>query len=537
MVGVSLGGAYTKRLTETDEHRITRYRRLAEGANSPAHLDLNGNGTIATADLTRYALVDSIFQTLFREDRERKTAMATLQFKPTDHLELTADSFYGQMHLFSPRLTDLVRIGAAAKGPIVPGSVVIDQRPGNLSAVGDNGAPVNLIETAEIGGVDERGDGRTEARDANLLSVGLNGTYHTDNDFKVSTDLSLSRARQVMDNPLEENTRVADVSYDLRKNGDFVSYAYMGADSTGHLDPATYSLLSLNGEWGQRRSDDQRDASIDISKGVNWGWINGLEGGGRFAVRTVYQDNRRMAATSTQLAPLWGGGKAPVADLFLVPVHPSTGTFADASGSTSSVFPQQYLVNDPFAFISNFGRQNIEAIPNVITNDPTGIYDVKEDTGAAFFRVNLAADDSRVTGNIGVRVVRTKQISKGVAPDLNGITFEPQAGTITKVPGAAPVTIDRTYNDILPSLNLRYDVTGDLVLRLAASRTMSRPTLTQLSPTVSASGANSTITKNNPYLDPFRSNNYDLSSEWYFSEGGLISGTLFLMESTSRSNC
>jgi len=194
-------------------------------------------------------------------------------------------------------------------------------------------------------------------------------------------------------------------------------------------------------------------------------------------------------------------------------------------------------VNDPFAFISNFGRQNIEAIPNVITNDPTGIYDVKEDTGAAFFRVNLAADDSRVTGNIGVRVVRTKQISKGVAPDLNGITFEPQAGSITKVPGAAPVTIDHTYNDILPSLNLRYDVTGDLVLRLAASRTMSRPTLTQLSPTVSASGANSTITKNNPYLDPFRSNNYDLSSEWYFSEGGLISGTLFLMESTSRSNC
>jgi iron complex outermembrane receptor protein len=541
MLGVSLGGAYTKRLTETDEHRITRDRRLTEASTSPVSgLDLNGNGIVEDGkagrplNTTKYALIDSIFQSLFREDRQRKTLMGTVQFKPLDHLEFTADTFYGKMHLFSPRLTDLVRIGAAATGPIVAGTSVIDQRPGNSSSVGDNGAPVNAIESVETRGVDERGDGRTESRDDDLLSIGLNGTYWTENEFKVSTEVSMSRARQVLDNPLEENSRSADVLYDLRKNSDFVSYSYVGADDAARLDPANYHLLSLNGDWGQRRSDDQRDASIDVQKGVHWGWIDGLQAGGRFAVRSVYQDARRIAATSAQLAPLWNGAaQPPAADLFLVPVHPSTGTFADAKGSTANLFPQTYLVNDPWAFINAFGRQRIESL-STIANDATGIVDVKENTGALYLRANLGAFDNRLTGNIGVRVVRTNQISKGVVPDLNNITYSGQAGSITQVPSTGAITVDRTYNDVLPSLNLKYNLADDLVLRLAASRTMSRPTLTQLSPTVTASGANSTITANNPNLDPFRSNNYDVSAEWYFSQGGLLSTTVFYKDIVSQ---
>jgi len=79
-LGVSLGGAYTKRTTETDEHRITRDRRLTEASTSPVKgLDLNGNGILEDGkggrplNTTKYALIDSIFQTLFREDRQRKT--------------------------------------------------------------------------------------------------------------------------------------------------------------------------------------------------------------------------------------------------------------------------------------------------------------------------------------------------------------------------------------------------------------------------------------------------------------------------------
>jgi iron complex outermembrane receptor protein len=101
------------------------------------------------------------------------------------------------------------------------------------------------------------------------------------------------------------------------------------------------------------------------------------------------------------------------------------------------------------------------------------------------------------------------------------------------VPAAAALTVDRHYIDTLPSLNLKFGLTDDIVLRFAASRTMSRPTLTQISPSVSASGPGQTITANNPQLDPFRSNNFDLSGEWYFSEGGLLATTVFYKDIVS----
>jgi iron complex outermembrane receptor protein len=536
MLGISLGGAYTKRLTETHEQSITRYRRLPESALGG--LDLNGNGKIDKTDPTRYAVLDSIFQELFRENRTRKTGTATIQFRPDDHFDFLVDGFYGKMDLFSPRLTDLIRIGIGLKpgGPVVPGTQVLDQRPGNSSAVGDKGQPVNMLESAEFQGVDQRGDGRTESRSADLLSIGLTSTYRSDNELKVTNELSMSRARQVMDNPLEENQRkqglgYADVGYDLRKSSDLVSYYFGGNDAASRLDPSTYQLLSLNGEWGSRRKDDQHDASLDVQKGLHWGPLDSVMAGGRFSVRSVFQDNRRIAGTSAQLAGLFNINDP--ANLFLVPVHPSSGNFLGAAGNTSGLFPQTWLVNDPFAFINHFGRAALEA-HSTITNDPTGIYDVKERVGAGYIRANLVALDNKLTGNIGIRFVHTTQISKGVAPDLNGITFEPQAGSITRVPAAGPLTVERTYNDILPSLNLKYDVLDDLIVRFAASRTMSRPTLTQLSPTLSAAGPSQSLTANNPYLDPFRANNLDLAGEWYFAPGGLVSMTLFWKDIVSQ---
>ena len=528
-LGIAIGGAYTKRATETDEQSITRYRRLPESALGG--LDLNGNGQVENGqgnrplNPTRYAVVDSIFQELFREDSVRKTVMGTVQFRPTDHWELLADTFYGKLDMLTPRLTDLVRMGIGLKpgGPVVRGSQTIDQRPGNSSPVGDGGQPVNTLETAEFQGVDERADGRTEKRNGQLLSVALSSAWHNDYALEIKTGVGFSESKQTMYNPLEENMRRADVAYDLRNNSNLVSYHYLNGDDAARMDPATYTLLGLNGEWGQHRRDEQSNASIDIDKGINWGWLDSVKVGARYTLRSVYQDNLRIQATSTQLQPLWDKDGP---QLFLVPVHPSSGQFLGSAGSTAGLFPQTWLANDPFAFINHYGAQRIESV-STITNDATGIFDVREHDTSGYFRVNIASPGGRLTGNIGVRVVHTGQLSRGVAPDLNNITFQPQAGSITTVPSAGPLTVDRSYNDILPSLNLKLDVTDQFLMRLAASRTMSRPTLTQLSPTVTASGPAQTITANNPYLSPFRSNNVDMTGEWYFARGGLLATTLF----------
>jgi iron complex outermembrane receptor protein len=529
-LGIALGVAYTERLTETHEQRITRYRRVTESASG---VDVNGNGVIENGqagrplNTTPYAELDSSFHTLYREDRKRKTAIGTVQFRPTDRWDIVAEGFYGKVDLVSPRYTDLIRVAVASRvGNPVPGSIVVEQREGNDVSVGDRGLPVNTIMSGRYRGVDERGDGRTEKRDGDLLSTSLGATFSGES-FTIATELGYSVAKQTRGDPLLENQRVADVVYDLREDSDLVGYSYVGADNTARLNPATFTLVGFNGEWDRKREDEQTDLTVDVKQNFNWWWVDGLQYGGKYAIRKVNEDNRRITATPAQLAQLagWNG------NLFLKEVHPSHGQFLDADGDTAGLFHQSWLVNDPWAFINAFGRRAIESV-STITNDASGVTDVEEDAAALFFRANLAHPGGKLTGNLGVRVVRTDQTSVGVAPDLTAITVD-TGGTVTRVPAAAPLTVDRNYTDILPSLNLKYDLTDDLALRFAAARTMSRPALTEISPSVTANGANQTLTANNPQLEPFRANNFDLSAEWYFARGGLLSTTVFYKDIVS----
>ena len=88
----------------------------------------------------------------------------------------------------------------------------------------------------------------------------------------------------------------------------------------------------------------------------------------------------------------------------------------------------------------------------------------------------------------------------------------------------------------LPSLNLNYQVTDDLIARFATSRTMSRPRFDSLRPGFSFNenvwGDFSRARVNNPDLQPLKSDNVDISLEWYFNKTGLLSLALFSKDMT-----
>jgi TonB-dependent receptor len=91
-------------------------------------------------------------------------------------------------------------------------------------------------------------------------------------------------------------------------------------------------------------------------------------------------------------------------------------------------------------------------------------------------------------------------------------------------------TVDNSYNSLLPSANLKFDLTKDVILRLAASQTETRPTLSQMSVDNWYGGRTGDVQTGggNPYLKPMKSTNYDLSYEWYLSKTNYVSGALFL---------
>jgi len=83
---------------------------------------------------------------------------------------------------------------------------------------------------------------------------------------------------------------------------------------------------------------------------------------------------------------------------------------------------------------------------------------------------------------------------------------------------ATPTSIDNSYTDILPSFNMNFQLSDNSILRVAAAKTLTRPTLTDLSVTQTITGTNvgvEALASGNAKLDPTTSNNLDVSYEWY----------------------
>jgi TonB-dependent receptor len=84
---------------------------------------------------------------------------------------------------------------------------------------------------------------------------------------------------------------------------------------------------------------------------------------------------------------------------------------------------------------------------------------------------------------------------------------------------------------LLPSANFAWDLTPALKLRLAGSRTLGLPTYGDIgqnsTPTVNTAGMTITRSIANPQLSPRRSDNLDLSLEWYPDRDAQLSVALF----------
>src|SRR5690606_17130090 len=87
------------------------------------------------------------------------------------------------------------------------------------------------------------------------------------------------------------------------------------------------------------------------------------------------------------------------------------------------------------------------------------------------------------------------------------------------------IAADSSYTDVLPSLNLRYDVSDALVTRAAVSRSVVRPLFEAVASRLAVEDNEASV--GNPDLDPYSSWNYDLSMEYYPSDISVVSAGLF----------
>lgn len=159
-------------------------------------------------------------------------------------------------------------------------------------------------------------------------------------------------------------------------------------------------------------------------------------------------------------------------------------------------------------------RNNASSLSNDVLSD----YSLTEQVLAGYAMANI--DLGQVTLLAGWRVERTKT-------DVQG--FRLTGGVVT------PVVRDGDYTDFLPNAHLRWEPREDVVVRAAYTHTVGRPQYPQLRPgglltvLVNPDGTvEGDLSEGNVDLKPFRSENFDLTVEWYFARGGLLSAGAFL---------
>jgi iron complex outermembrane receptor protein len=149
---------------------------------------------------------------------------------------------------------------------------------------------------------------------------------------------------------------------------------------------------------------------------------------------------------------------------------------------------------------------------------PQQNFSIAEQVYGGYVMGNFEGD--RWRGNVGVRYVQTDQESRG--------NLVSSAGSIANVFGNYdPVVVDRSYDDVLPSLNFAYDLSDDKVLRFAAAKVMTRPNYNDVTTRTNLNQGAFTGSAGNPDLDPFRANQADLSFEWYRSPDSIVALAVF----------
>jgi iron complex outermembrane recepter protein len=335
-----------------------------------------------------------------------------------------------------------------------------------------------------------------------LINVGLKQVW-TPGDWTVSANVNWSYAHSFHPSYDKGTVRsrmqvIAPLTYDA-------SAGYRHApDLTAPVnfdDPASYIFYPFN--IAPKNSKDwDTYGRLDIGRDLD-GFITRLQAGGEYH-RRIRDYQRRDFTVNVP-------GNPPIGQV--VPGGQGAFPFDNALEDFGGNFPRSWAVPVTSAF---YDRLFTDAIANapLTAGDLRASYVVEEDIVAGYVRADYGFDlgGVGVTGNLGVRFVHTDQIA---------------SGTLTLGTTPTPASFPQTFNNWLPSFNLRAELTPSLIGRLAASRVLTRPNMTQTAPQISVSTDAPTASGGNPDLQPFLATQMDASLEWYFGPAASLTGAVF----------
>ncbi len=475
---------------------------------------------------------DTFNTTLELERRKRISGLVTAQWRPSSSFETRLDVFYSRFNNSIIQTRAAYNIGGAV-AQFVPGTAVVRD---------------NVLVSADIArSAADVGAEYSEQLHQNY-AIRWSGKFES-GGWRVEPALSFSRALSGLVIPLQRidgRTAVAAgsvVHFDLGTDpvhNRRIAALYADQDLT---NPAVHTQIGYrNRPINSKDRDLTGTLNIRREISTNWGGFDftDFKFGGQYTSRSRdYQRRDRSLA-------LKAGQTLDTS--FFDQVTPSN-AFSSTVGRTSlysyanfSKFSNAYtIINNEFP--GGVSPSAYDLVANAA--DLRTSYRIDEKVGAIYGKLDFKGELHGVpfSGDIGVRWsdTRTTVFGTRVEAASNG------NGGITTV--TSPRVTNNRYQNFLPSATLTFKPRNNVFLRLAASKTITRPSLGDLRDALSPNSnvtnriftdgqaaltgpnpllpSDLTAVGGNPNLKPYESKNFDASFEWYFNRFGAISVAAF----------
>jgi iron complex outermembrane recepter protein len=317
------------------------------------------------------------------------------------------------------------------------------------------------------------------------------------------------------------------VNFTIGAPGGIPSFDLVGFNPA---DPNNYAFRGLfeenqkaQGKDWQGRADFEYETGLNVLPKLQWG------------VRYVDRDASRFYGSrysrdpSTRLPGFPDVYGTPITDVAPLDYELFRPGFIGASNPpfpTTWLAPTYSSIRDNIVALRDFVGFLTDTPP---AYDPLASFRANEKSLAGYLQANWAFNigDVAVDGQLGLRGIHANRNISGTERTDTGSGFV-----------FTPISDNTKETFWLPNINARIQFTRELLLRLAATKTRTRPQFGDLNPSISIGRppigcdptqvtCETTANGGNPNLKDLKSNNYDASLEYYFSQTGFAAFAAF----------
>jgi TonB-dependent receptor len=385
-----------------------------------------------------------------------------------------------------------------------------------LTFLGETGNTVDQILAENIR-VEANHTWQQEERE----SYALTGDFNWDLSDELMVTGVLHYTAGEMD--MVERARVVGIRSDLQVDMDVNNPVFTSNGLNPVSDPESWALANLfRNDIGARVdnfSSDELALQLDFEYSFDYDFINTLKAGFKHRKQTLDTTSNRYQADYRD------------EEIFNAPfpsIEESHSVVSDFSGGEFPGLSLNYVLPNIDEAVAAFG-----APEKVLEADfqESAFFEIDRNITNLYAQLDFSTDNLR--GNVGIRYAYTDRKVDTVAYD-GGIEITSGALTVVGGDSATPISNSYDYDNWLPSLNLAYDLTDDIVLRAAAGKVLVRPVIgdtANFGRKIAATndGTDNIITVNEGSYDlsALTANQFDLSAEWYFNDSGVVSIAYF----------